>query len=48
MQVMSLVTNPGSSSFSPFLLLAEVPEDQEEAERAKNTHHKLKSPYLVH
>lgn len=43
-----LVTNPGSSSFLPFLLLAEVPEDQEEAEQAKNTHHKLKSPDLVH
>lgn len=41
MQVKALVTNPGSSSFLPFLLLAEVPEDQEEAEQAKNTHHKL-------
>lgn len=33
-----LITNPGSSSFLPFLLLAEVPEDQEEAEQAKNRH----------
>lgn len=39
MHVKSLVTNPGSFSFLPFLLLAEVPEDQEEAERAKNTHY---------
>ena len=39
MQVKSLEhTNPGSSSFVPFLLLAEVPEDQEEVEQAKNTH----------
>jgi len=38
MQVKPLVTNPGSSSFLPFLQLAGVPEDQEEAEQAKNTH----------